>query len=205
LTQQEIANRLGLTRSRVNRLVGQVRSDGLVRIEVDIPLAYYVALEARLTTRYSLDDVTVIPSVPDPECQQQIIGEAAGVVKDLLLQDCMGLGVGRGGRCARPRRLTARRLNGSWVAALMGGLTHGSGTKTFEGASEFAPAVIYCPSPESRGRRRSLPIRLGRGPIRLPMRSIASCSRFGTGSKLQQGPGSKHRDGPEAREEAEVF
>jgi hypothetical protein len=71
-------------------------------------------------------------------------------VMDLLLQDCMGLGVGRGGRCARPRRLTARRLNGSWLAALMGGLTHGSGTKTFEGASEFAPAVIYCPSPESR-------------------------------------------------------
>jgi DNA-binding transcriptional regulator LsrR (DeoR family) len=51
LTQQEIANRLGLTRLRVNRIVGQVRSDGLVRIEVDIPLALLRALEARLTTR----------------------------------------------------------------------------------------------------------------------------------------------------------
>ena len=34
LTQQEIADRLGLTRNRVNRIVGQARADGLVRIEV---------------------------------------------------------------------------------------------------------------------------------------------------------------------------
>ena len=161
MTQQEIADRLGLTRLRVNRIVGQVRADGLVRIDVRLPLANCVALEERLKARYSLDDMIVVPSVSDPEVQQQVIGEAAGAMLDMLLQDGMGLGVGWGRTLrAAARRLTARRLNGSWVTALMGGLTRGSGTNTFEVATEFAralgaecyyvPAPIYCPSAESR-------------------------------------------------------
>jgi DNA-binding transcriptional regulator LsrR (DeoR family) len=161
MTQQEIASRLGLTRLRVNRIVGQVRAEGLVRIEVNLPLADCVALEERLKGRYSLDDVMVVPTIPDPDIQQQMIGEAAGAMLDSLLQDGMGLGVGWGRTLrAAARRLTARRLAGSWVTALMGGLTRGSGTNTFEVATEFArvlgaecyyvAAPIYCPSPESR-------------------------------------------------------
>jgi DNA-binding transcriptional regulator LsrR (DeoR family) len=161
MTQQEIASRLGMTRLRVNRIVGQVRSEGLVKVEVKLPLASCVALEERLKVRYSLDEVTVVPSVDDPRVQQQMIGEAAGAMVDLLLQDGMGLGVGWGRTLrAAARRLTVRRLNGSWVTALMGGLTRGSGTNTFEVATEFArilgaecyyvAAPIYCPSPESR-------------------------------------------------------
>jgi DNA-binding transcriptional regulator LsrR (DeoR family) len=161
MTQQEIANRLGLTRLRVNRIVGQVRSEGLVQIEVKLPLAGCVALEERLRNRYALDDVSVVPSVPDADIQQQMIGEAAGAMLESLLRDGMGLGVGWGRTLrAAARRISARRLNASWVAALMGGLTRGSGTTTFEVATEFArmlgaecyyvPAPIYCPSVESR-------------------------------------------------------
>ena len=161
MTQQEIANRLGLTRLRVNRIVGQARSDGLVHIEIKLPLASCVALEERLKARYALDEVTVIPSVPNPDIQQLMIGEAAGAMLDPLLGPNVGLGVGWGRTLlAAVRRLTVRQLSGSWVTALMGGLTRGSGTNTFEVATEFAqalgaecyylPAPIYCPSIESR-------------------------------------------------------
>jgi DNA-binding transcriptional regulator LsrR (DeoR family) len=161
LTQQEIADRLGLTRNRVNRIVGQARADGLVRIEVRLPLANCVALEERLKARYELDEVTIVPSTSDPAVQQQVIGEAAGIMLDFLLTDDIGLGVGWGRTLrAAARRLTTRRLPGSWVTSLMGGLTRGSGTNTFEVATEFAhtlgaecyyvAAPIYCPSVESR-------------------------------------------------------
>lgn len=161
MTQQEIADRLGLTRLRVNRIVGQARSEGYVRIEVRLPLASCVALEERLKARYGLDDVTVVPSVPDPAVQQQMIGEAAGAMLDPLLRPDIGLGVGWGRTLhAAVRSLTPRRLAGSWVTALMGGLTRGSGANTFEVATEFArtlgadcyyvPAPIYVPSAESR-------------------------------------------------------
>jgi DNA-binding transcriptional regulator LsrR (DeoR family) len=161
MTQQQIANRLGLTRLRVNRIVGQARSEGLVRIEIKLPLASCVALEERLKARYALDDVTVVPSVPDPAIQQQMIGEAAGIMLDPLLRPDIGIGVGWGKTLHMAvRSLTARRLAGSWVTALMGGLTRGSGANTFEVATEFArtlgadcyyvPAPIYVPSVESR-------------------------------------------------------
>ncbi len=161
LTQQEIADRLGLTRLRVNKIVGQARADGLVRIEIQMPFASCVALEDRLKARFALDEVSVVPSVPDADTQQQVIGEAAGMMLEPLLKDGIGLGVGWG-RTLREaaRRMRSHRYPSSWVTSLMGGLTRGSGTNTFEVATEFArllgaecyyvAAPIYCPSVESR-------------------------------------------------------
>jgi len=161
MTQQEIAHRLGLTPLGVNRIVGQARSDGLVRIEIKLPLASCIALEERLKACYGLDDVTVVSSVRGPDVQQQAIGEATGAMLDRLLRPGIGLGVGWGRTLhAAVRQLTVRRLSEDSVTALMGGLTRGSGAHTFEVATEFArilgaecyyvPAPIYCPSVESR-------------------------------------------------------
>lgn len=161
MTQQEIADRLGLTRLRVNRIVGQARAEGLVHVEVRLPLASCIALEERLKQRYALDDVAVVPSVPDPDVLQQMIGEAAGRMLDALLHDGMGLAVGWGRTLrAAVRTLRPRRFSHASVTSLMGGLTRGSGTNTFEVATEFSrvlgaecyyvAAPIYCPSVESR-------------------------------------------------------
>jgi DNA-binding transcriptional regulator LsrR (DeoR family) len=161
LTQQEIADRLGVTRLRVNKIIGQARADGLVRIDIRMPLASCVALEEKLKARFGLDDATVVPSIPDPDAQQRVIGEAAGMMLDPLLKDGIGLGVGWGRTLrAAVHCLTPRRFPQSWVTALMGGLTRGSGTNTFEVSTEFArmigaecyyvAAPIYCPSAENR-------------------------------------------------------
>lgn len=161
LTQQEIADRLGLTRVRVNKIVGQARADGLVRIEINMPFAACVALEEKLKARFGLQEVCVVPSVPDLAIQQQVIGEAASFMLDRLLVDGAGLGVSWGRTLrAAAGRLATHRFGQSWVTALMGGLTRGSGTNTFEVATEFArklsaecaylAAPIYCPSPENR-------------------------------------------------------
>ncbi len=161
LTQQEIADRLGLTRLRVNKIVNQARAEGLVRIEIQMPFASCVALEEKLKARFALDEVSVVPTVPDPDTQQQVIGEAAAIMLQPLLKDGIGLGVGWG-RTLREaaRRMRTHRHPSSWVTSLMGGLTRGSGTNTFEVVTEFArllgaecyyvAAPIYCPSVESR-------------------------------------------------------
>jgi DNA-binding transcriptional regulator LsrR (DeoR family) len=160
-TQQEIADLLGVTRLRVNRIVGQSRSDGLVRIEIQMPFANCVTLENKLRVHFALDDVCVIPTVPDPDLLQQTIGEAAGVMLEPLLRDGIRLGVGWG-RTLRSAalRLTARRYADSCVTSLMGGLTRSSGTNTFEVSSEFARTIgaecyyvtapIFCGSEDVR-------------------------------------------------------
>lgn len=161
MTQQEIADRLGLTRLRVNKILGQARQDGLVSIEIKLPLANCVAFEERLKARFALDEVTVVPSLADPDALQQAVGEAAGLMLDGLLEDGVGLGVGWGRTLrAATRTMKQRRFSRSWVTSLMGGMTRGAGTNTFEVATEFARVIgaecyyvaapIYCPSVESR-------------------------------------------------------
>ncbi|MFC7397545.1 sugar-binding transcriptional regulator [Chelatococcus sp. GCM10030263] len=161
LTQQEIAEKLSITRLRVNRIIGQVRTDGSVRVEILMPLARCVALEEDLKTRFGLAGARVVPSVDDPAEQQRLIGEAAGAMLDTLLTDGEAFGVGWGTTLsAATRRVTPRRLSNGWVATLMGGLTRGSGTNTFEVSTAFArvlgaecyylAAPIYVPTPESR-------------------------------------------------------
>ena len=161
MTQQEIADRLGLTRLKVNKILGQARQDGLVSIEIKLPLAKCVALEEKLKARFALDAVSVVPTMPDPDTLQQVIGEAAGAMLSPLLEDGAGLGVGWGRTLrAAARALRPRRFSRSWVTSLMGGMTRGAGTNTFEVATEFArligaecyyvAAPIYCPSIESR-------------------------------------------------------
>lgn len=161
LTQQEVADRLGLTRLRVNKLIGQARADGSVRIEVRTPFAECVELEHRVAERYGLKDCTIVPSVPDNADQQRVVGQAAAVMLDRYLEDGQAIGVGWG-RTLRAglAGLPSRRHAQSWVVALMGGLTRGSGTNTFEVSTELArligaecyylAAPIYCPSETSR-------------------------------------------------------
>jgi len=161
LTQQEIADKLGLTRFKVNKIVGQARTDGTVHIDIRLPLTRCVSLEERVKARFDLDNVTVVPTVKDFDQLQQIIGTAAGEMLDPLLLDGQGLSVGWGRTLsAAARRISPRNYSESWVVSLMGGLTRGSGTNTFEVSTRFATALgtdcfyitapIYCPSPESR-------------------------------------------------------
>ncbi len=161
LTQQDIADQLGLTRLRVNKILGQVRSDGSVVVDIRLPLANCVELEQRLTGKFGLHKVCVVPALEDAAEQQRVIGDAAGALLDGLLENGMGLGVGWGKTLkAGLKRLSPRPLTESWVTSVMGGLTRGSGSSTFEVATGYARAIsaecyyltapLYFPTAESR-------------------------------------------------------
>ena len=161
LTQQEIADRLGLTRLRVNRIIGQARADGSVRIDVRLPLADCVALADALCHRYDLADAAVVPEMDDIDERRRVIGEETSAILHRLLHDGQALGIGWGRTLrASLSRLPRETFSKSWVVSLMGGLTRGSGINTFEVSTQFADALgadcwyiaapLYCPSEESR-------------------------------------------------------
>ncbi|WGD29160.1 sugar-binding domain-containing protein [Ancylobacter sp. WKF20] len=161
LTQQEIADQLGLTRLRTNKILGQVRSDGSVQIDIRLPMADCIDAERKLMARYGLEAASVVPALPDEGEQQRVIGEAAGAELDRLLENGMGLGVGWGKTLAAGlKRVTARPLSQCYVTSVMGGLTRGSGSSTFEVATGYARTIsaecyylaapLYFPTPESR-------------------------------------------------------
>lgn len=161
MTQKEIADELDTTRLRVNKIIGQVRTAGLVNIEVRTPLADCVELEERLKLRFNLKGAVVVPALIDPIEQQRTIGEAAGeLLNSVIAERDLGVGIGWGRTLSfATRRLAIRPNPNSWVVGLMGGVTRASLTNTFEVAMSVAKALglechyltapIYCSSPES--------------------------------------------------------
>lgn len=142
LTQAQIGKRLGINRTRVNRLLAQARDQGLVQINVTGKLASCVALEERLKAQFGLQDASVVPTPPDQNLIPQVIATAAGAALSARLKDGMSVGVGWG-RTLRlsiqsiPRR-TFSHLS---VVSLMGGLTRGAAMNPYETASHLADII----------------------------------------------------------------
>ncbi|OBZ94776.1 DeoR family transcriptional regulator [Pararhizobium polonicum] len=161
-TQQEIAQRMNITRLKVNKIIGSVRESGSVQVSVTLPLTDCVELATKVSARYGLTEAVVVPDLDDFVEQKRVIGEAAGGMASLLIHEHdMGVGIGSGRTLSfAVRTLRARPKPESWVVGLTGGVTRGSGTNTFEVATAFARALgvechyltapIYCANPESR-------------------------------------------------------
>ncbi|OLP57056.1 DNA-binding transcriptional regulator [Rhizobium rhizosphaerae] len=161
-TQQEIAQEMNITRLKVNKIIGAVRESGNVKVSVSLPLSDCVELAEAVSARYRLIEAVVVPDLEDFVEQKRVIGEAAGTMASGLIHEHdMGVGVGSGRTLSfAVRTLRARPKPESWVVGLMGGVTRGSGTNTFEVATTFARALavechylaapIYCANPESR-------------------------------------------------------
>ena len=64
-TQEEIAQKLGLSRVKINRLIAEATEAGLVRVFVEGNAAECVALESRIAAHWQLDFCSVSPTVDD--------------------------------------------------------------------------------------------------------------------------------------------
>ena len=144
LTQADIAGKLGITRLRANRLLGEARASGLVNIQVNARLAGCVELERLLVQETGLKDAVVVPTPTDPDQIAVAIGRATAdyLARHLGEIRVRGVGIGWG----TTLRETIRHLHdGSFpeisINSMMGGLTHGLELNTFELASEFARRI----------------------------------------------------------------
>ncbi|MGI3168064.1 sugar-binding transcriptional regulator [Pseudooceanicola sp. C21-150M6] len=61
LTQDQIAQELGISRQRAQRLVARAGAEGMVRVRIDHPIAECLELERALKTRYGLERAWVAP------------------------------------------------------------------------------------------------------------------------------------------------
>jgi DNA-binding transcriptional regulator LsrR (DeoR family) len=113
MTQKEIAEALGISRSGVSRLITEARERGVVEIVVHHPLQTLPSLEAELLARYPLKEARVLAG-PDDGYERTLrkLGELAARYFEDLLQDGMTIGISWGGalyemiRAIRPRRHT---------------------------------------------------------------------------------------------------
>lgn len=141
-TQEAIAQRLGLTRKRVNRILNNARASGFVQITINGPEGACPDLEQRLKAQFGLRTVVVVPSPAAGVDVRTVVGAAAGHYVSTQLADGACLGINWGGTInAAAQNLTRRQGRGNTVVLLCGGLAESTRINPYDNAAMFARAL----------------------------------------------------------------
>ncbi|MGA7810764.1 sugar-binding transcriptional regulator [Bradyrhizobium sp.] len=141
-TQDVIAQRLGITRKRVNRILGEARESGLVQITITGTTGACCELEARLVAKFGLRGALVVPSPFDDIDVREMIGAAAGQYISENLPPAGTLGITWGGTIkAAAQNIKRRSGDGSRVVLLCGGLAESTAINPYDNAAMMARAL----------------------------------------------------------------
>ncbi len=103
-TQDEIAQKLGVSRQSAQRLVSTAVSERLIKVRLDHPIARCMELAARLTDRFALRLCEVVPTDPTSGSGSRGIAEAAAADMEQRLKSphpiVVAIGSGRSLRSA---------------------------------------------------------------------------------------------------------
>ncbi len=124
-TQDEVASTLGISRSKVSRLLTQARERGIVQITVVDPDSTHAQLEQALIETFGLTDVVVAAGIMQSgELQRKRIGQAAARYVETILEegDRVGIGSGRTLYAMASSLLSRERQIEVGVVPLIGGL-----------------------------------------------------------------------------------
>jgi DNA-binding transcriptional regulator LsrR (DeoR family) len=141
-TQDAIAQRLRITRKRVNRILGDAQESGFVQITITDPVGACVELEAGLVERFGLRRAIVVPAPMADTDVRGFLGAAAGRYVSEALPAGGSLGISWGGTInAAAQNLTRRTRDGSRVVLLCGGLAESTDVNPFDNAAMMARAL----------------------------------------------------------------
>lgn len=142
LTQNEIAERLGIGRVTVVRNINEALRQREVKIWIDGDIAECLDLEHRLKESFGLADAIVVPEPGDASRTAKAIGTAAGMYTTDNLADGMAIGVGWGATLYESlQTLAPRDLKGVRVISLLGGIVQARLFNPAEFAWQFARSV----------------------------------------------------------------
>ena len=161
LTQNEIADRLGIGRGTVVRNINEAIKQREVKIWIEGDVSECFELEAQLKQVFGFKEAIVVPEPLSPENLTKSIGVAAGMFVSDTLRDNMTVGVGWGVTLYESlQTLAPRVLENVQVISLLGGIVQARKFNPAEFAWQFArimaadcylfqaPAVVD--SPETR-------------------------------------------------------
>ncbi len=124
-TQEQIAEKLGVTRVKVMRTLASCIEDGIVTTTINTPTAGQIRLERELEKRWGLSTAVVVPTPSDEGSLEKAIGHAVASYVAGQMEDGATLAIGGGATLyASLAFLPRRQLKDATVAALVGSLPH---------------------------------------------------------------------------------
>ena len=96
MTQEEIAESLGISRIKVVRLLKEAREKGIVEIKVQSPMTENLKLEGQMRSLYQLTQVVVTQPDEEGEPLNKVLAWAAAQILEQRLRPGIKIGVGLG-------------------------------------------------------------------------------------------------------------
>ncbi len=125
LTQEQIAEKLHVSRVKVMRTLAACVAEGLVVTTINAASSDCIALERDLEQRFGLDGAVVVPTPSGEEHLEKAIGHAVAAYLGEAMRDGMTLAIGGGATLhASLGFLARRRLRKASVVSLVGSLPH---------------------------------------------------------------------------------
>jgi DNA-binding transcriptional regulator LsrR (DeoR family) len=142
LTQNEIAEKLGIGRVTVVRNINEALKQREVKIWIEGEIAECFELEEQLKKTFDLRDAVVVPEPSNTLHVTKAIGVAAGMYITDSLTDDMSIGVGWGATLYESlQTLAPRELENVQVISLLGGIVQARRNNPAEFAWQFARTV----------------------------------------------------------------
>jgi deoxyribonucleoside regulator len=142
LTQNEIADRLGIGRVTVVRNINEAIKRHEVKIWIEGEIADCIDIEAQLKARFKLQDAVVVPEPTSVSGITKSIGNAAGMFISDAIKDGMSIGVGWGATLYESlQTLAIKQVENVQVISLLGGIVQARRFNPAEFAWQFARAI----------------------------------------------------------------
>jgi DNA-binding transcriptional regulator LsrR (DeoR family) len=125
LTQQEIAKKLNLSRSKVGRLIQRALSEGIIEIKFHPSVqSYHPSIESEFEDRFHLKEALVTNSGDDQEQLLDNLGRAGAMYLDRALGNdfILGIGLGTTITAVLPYLVPRKSSNGT-IVTLSGGFS----------------------------------------------------------------------------------
>jgi lsr operon transcriptional repressor len=152
LTQNEVANVLGVSRIKVSRLLEKGRQTGLIELRINAPHAGCLTLQKELVSAFGLIDARVVPSLSDLPVVPRIGRAAASfLMQKLERNDLLAIGWGETVTTALRYAAPVFPQNNISLVSLTGGVSAYVGTTGLYGPQNNAhliPTPLRVSSPE---------------------------------------------------------
>lgn len=150
LTQQAIADQLGISRMRVIKLLEKARQTGIVQFQISSTFDKRHAFETELINRYHLKDCYTVPTNPNPAGVNGTIAKAASIYIANHITDHSYINFGYGDTSSKTIAYLARTLESqvSYVS-LTGGVSYylpNSDSNIFNARLYLLPAPLIMSS-----------------------------------------------------------
>lgn len=160
VTQEEIAQKFGISRIKVGRLLKRAREEGIVEINVRYHPVFSTQLEKQMIERFSISRALIALDHPDEEEQRRLVAGQVSSYLAAILKDNMVVTVGQGRNVAAVAEYTntIQPRDCRFICGIGG--THRPGdvinadhisrllAKKFGGSSETLYAPAYVENPE---------------------------------------------------------